>query len=80
MKDHKFYIGFTVNIERRFNQHKTGKVISTKNRRPLLLIYYEAYFYKKDAKGREKFLKGGSGHKFLRKQLTTFLSKHPYSV
>lgn len=50
----------------------TGNVVATKNRLPLQLIYYESYLNKKDAKGREKFLKGGSGHKYIRKQLTNY--------
>lgn len=75
LKDNKLYIGYTDNIERRISQHMMGKVIATKHRLPLELIYYEAYVNKKDAKGREMFLKGGSGHKYLRKQLKNYLEK-----
>jgi len=49
--------------------HLLGEVPATKSRLPMQLIYYEAYTNKKDAKGREKFLKGGSGHMYLKKQL-----------
>lgn len=69
LKDHKLYIGFSDDIEKRVAQHMMGKVTATKHRLPLQLIYYEAYIDKRDAKGREKFLKGGSGHKYLKKQL-----------
>ena len=72
-KDRKFYIGYTKNLEKRVSKHLLGEVIATKSRLPLQLIYYEAYADKKDAKGREKFLKGGSGHKYLNKQLKNFL-------
>ncbi|MBP7088907.1 MAG: GIY-YIG nuclease family protein [Candidatus Omnitrophica bacterium] len=72
--DKKFYIGFTENIAERLLAHNSGKVISTKHRKPLELIYYEAYLDIKDAQGREKFLKSGSGHRFLKKQLSNFLS------
>ncbi|MBI3315219.1 MAG: GIY-YIG nuclease family protein [Candidatus Omnitrophica bacterium] len=72
-KDQNFYIGFTDNVERRFKEHTDGSVESTKHRRPLMLIYYEAYLDKRDAQGREKFLKSGSGHKYLNKQLRYFL-------
>ncbi|MEK7091252.1 MAG: hypothetical protein AAB887_01950 [Patescibacteria group bacterium] len=34
-------------------------MISTKNRRPLKLVYYEAYFSEIDARNRERYLKGG---------------------
>ena len=37
--DHKFYTGYTKDIELRFEQHQKGQVESTKNRRPLKLIY-----------------------------------------
>ena len=54
-KDQKLYIGFTDDVERRLAQHAEGVVESTKHRRPLMLIYYEAYVDKRDAQGREKF-------------------------
>ena len=37
-KDGNRYIGSTDNLERRLNQHFTGQVFSTKNRRPLRLF------------------------------------------
>ena len=74
-KDQKYYIGYTDNIENRVKKHNSGSVRSTKNRRPLDLIYYEAYIDRRDASGREKFLKSGSGHRFLKKQLKYFLDK-----
>lgn len=74
-KDKKFYIGYTEDLEERVSKHLLGKVDTTKSRLPLQLIYYEAYVKKKDAKGREKFLKGGSGHKYLNKQLRNFLEE-----
>jgi len=42
-KDNKLYIGYTEDLRVRFSLHTNGKVASTKNRRPLELIYYEAY-------------------------------------
>jgi len=74
-KDHCLYTGYTCDLKRRFHEHKMGKTTSTKDRRPLKLIYYEAYLSEKDAKGRELFLKGGSGKKYLKKQL-----KHHFEV
>ncbi|UCB57260.1 MAG: GIY-YIG nuclease family protein [Candidatus Omnitrophota bacterium] len=68
-KDNNQYIGFTEDIDKRLKEHNAGKVVSTKNRRPLKLIYFEAYLDKRDAQGREQFLKSGAGKRFLRKQL-----------
>lgn len=73
LKDGKFYIGFTTDVEKRLVAHSEGRNISTRNRRPLELIYFEAYRNKLDALGREKFLKSGSGHRFIKKQLNNYL-------
>ena len=40
-QDNNFYVGYTENLKSRFEQHCNGQVISTKNRRPLKLIYSE---------------------------------------
>ena len=59
-------------------KHQTGLVISTKNRRPFRLIYYEAYILKTDAIRREKYLKSGGGRKELAKQLERYFNKIKY--
>ncbi|OGE76659.1 MAG: hypothetical protein A3C85_04080 [Candidatus Doudnabacteria bacterium RIFCSPHIGHO2_02_FULL_48_21] len=52
------YIGFyTENLKQRILKHHAGMVRTTKNWRPLELVYYEAYKSKKDALIREKRLK-----------------------
>ena len=72
-KDEKFYVGFTKDLRERFEKHKTGKVKSTVNRRPLKLIYYEACLDERDAIKREKYFKTGFGRRFLRNRLESFL-------
>lgn len=69
LKDNKFYTGFSSNLRKRIREHHLGNVQSTKNRRPLELIYYEAYQYKENALRREKFLKTTKGKMQLRKQI-----------
>jgi len=78
LKDRKFYIGFTRNLKVRITQHKNGYVKSTRNRRSLILIYYEVYIQKADAKKREKYLKGGNGRASLKIQLKSILTKLNY--
>ena len=72
--DNNFYTGYTKNIELRFEYHKNGKVESTKNRRPLKLIYFEACLNQQDATHREKYLKTHYGKLFIRNRLKSYLT------
>ncbi|HMQ79601.1 MAG TPA: GIY-YIG nuclease family protein, partial [Ignavibacteria bacterium] len=65
LKDMKRYTGYTENISMRLQEHNNGLVRSTRNRRPLILIYKETYPQKKDAMERERFFKTGKGREFL---------------
>ncbi len=53
----EIYIGYTNDLRKRIIEHNQGLNKSTKYRKPLLLIYYEAYVSLKDAQIREKKLK-----------------------
>ena len=61
----KRYTGYTENISLRLQEHNNGLVKSTRNRRPLILIYKETFHSKKDAMERERFFKTGKGREFL---------------
>ena len=74
LKDGKLYTGYSSSLRDRIAAHHTGAVQATRYRRPLLLVYYEAYLSPKDAKARELFLKSGSGKRFIRRQLAHYLS------
>jgi putative endonuclease len=63
------YTGFTTDLKNRFTKHNLGLVISTKNYRPLELIFYEAYKSRSDAKRRENFLKTNQGKRTLKLML-----------
>jgi len=56
-------------LNHRIDQHNLGKVISTKRRRPFTLLYTEEYESRIEAAKREKYLKSGPGHKFLKEKL-----------
>lgn len=73
-KDDKFYAGFTKDLKLRFDQHNKGLVKSTKDRRPLRLIYYEACLSQDDATKREKYLKSFHGKMFIKKRLKSYLT------
>ena len=74
LKDKKFYTGFTKNLKLRFDEHTKGKVESTKERRPLELIYYEMCRNQQDATHREKYLKSYHGKSFIRKRVKSYLT------
>ncbi len=70
-QDGKLYIGFTEDLSKRLQEHELGKVTSTKYRRPLTLIYFEACLNRKSAILREKQLKTGYGRAYLKRRLQT---------
>lgn len=72
-KDHKFYIGYTNDIEKRLKEHENGEVTSTKWRLPVKLIYYEMHLNQKDALRREDYFKTTPGKRALKIILREFL-------
>lgn len=75
--DHGLYIGFSTDLRRRLRQHEGGESQATAHRGPWQLIYYEAYRFRQDAEGREKFLKSGAGRRYLAKQCACWFRLHP---
>jgi putative endonuclease len=78
LKDRKLYTGMSGNLKQRYLQHKREEVDATKFRLPILLIHYEAYRLKSDARRREKYLKGGNGRADLKIQLQDDLARLKY--
>lgn len=72
--DKKFYTGYTKNLKLRLEKHNKGLVESTKNRKPLKLIYFEACLSQKDATHREKYLKTYYGKMFIKNRLKSYLT------
>ncbi len=77
-KDRQLYIGYTNNLKKRIREHRELKVNATRYRHPLVLIYYEAYLRWRDAKQREKYLKGGNGRAQLKIQIGSILKEIGY--
>ncbi|MCZ6775449.1 MAG: GIY-YIG nuclease family protein [Ignavibacteria bacterium] len=65
-RDGNLYIGMTNDLKRRLKEHQQGKSTSTRHRRPFELIYAESFTSRVDAAKRERYLKSGPGHRFLR--------------
>lgn len=74
-KDHDWYVGYTHDLQERFTEHSKGLVESTRDRRPLKLVYYESYLNRKDAMKREIFLKSGWGKNYLKRVLANYLKE-----
>jgi len=71
--DKKLYVGCTANLRKRIEMHNSGKVNSTRSRKPFNLLYYEAYTNKGDAFEREKYMKTGWGRNYIKKVLRNSL-------
>lgn len=71
-KDGKLYTGCTNDLKVRLKKHNKGKVNSTKDRKPLILIYYEACLSKYDTYKRERYLKSGYGKNYLKNRLKDY--------
>ena len=74
LKDHKLYIGYSINYKQRIKEHNNGRVSITKNRKPFKLIYYEACLNKTDAIKRENQLKTGFGKGYINRRLSAYLN------
>ncbi len=60
---------YTYDIHKRFDEHNSGYVHSTKHKKPLDLVYFEACLDKDDAFRRERYLKTGMGKRYLKNRI-----------
>jgi putative endonuclease len=76
LKDRGLYIGYTTDLKKRLSQHQNSLVRSTAHRTPFVLVHYEYFIDRFDAKSREVFLKSGFGHReikrFINRTLLSF--------
>lgn len=73
-KDKQFYTGYTNDLKERLKLHNDGKILSTRNRLPIKLVYYEACLNQQDAIHREKYLKTAWGKRYIKGRLKNYLS------
>ncbi len=69
LRDHKLNKGYSSDLGGRFIKHQLGGTQSTKHRRPLVLIYSEAYETKSEAIRREIWSKSKQGGPELKELL-----------
>lgn len=80
LKNAKYYVGYTDDLKRRFQEHNGLQGGSyTKNNAPFKLIFYEAYLNKKDAIEVEIFFKSGYGREVLKEKIKNYLKDENHS-
>ena len=62
----QIYVGMTKNLEQRLEAHAKGKSFFTRRFKSFAVIYTEECKDYKEGRGREKYLKAGSGKEFLK--------------
>jgi len=72
-KDGNFYTGYTKDLKVRISHHNNGRVESTKNRRPLELVYFEGCKNQQDATHREKYLKTSWGKRYIKNRIKNYI-------
>ena len=68
-REKKFYIGYTMDLERRLKEHQNGSCHTTVRMDNLKLVYFEAFICEDDARRREQYFKTTKGKKTLRLML-----------
>jgi len=74
--DRNFYTGVTSDLRKRLQAHRYGGVKSTKDRRPLRLVYLEGSLSKKDAMERETYLKTAWGKRYIKNRIKHHLKRN----
>ena len=68
LKNGRFYICSTNNLERRFYEHNNGQSKYTRLTIPFSLIYSENFQTRKEAVQKEIYLKSGRGREWIKSQ------------
>lgn len=69
LKNNRLYTGSTDSVEKRLNDHNTGRSTYTRLSKPFILLYAETYNTRSEAVKRELFLKTGKGREELKRLL-----------
>jgi putative endonuclease len=70
LKDKGYYIGISVNLNKRLKKHNSGGVESTGKRRPFKIVYFEEFENYSLARQREKEIKSYKGGNSFRKLIS----------
>ena len=64
--DGSFYKGYTECLQSRLETHNSGKVKSTKSKRPWNMVYHEEFQTLEQALKRERYFKTAAGRRFVK--------------
>ena len=64
-KDKRYYIGSTVDLNKRIREHRQGKVWATRKRRPVKLVLSQEYRTKHEAHRLELWIKSQKSRKLI---------------
>ena len=65
LKDGRYYIGVTKDLDRRLREHNSGYSKSTSPRRPFRLVHSEEFGDIKEAYSRERFFKSRKSKRII---------------
>jgi putative endonuclease len=65
LKNKRYYIGSTINLERKLMEHNSGKSKYTRLTKPFKLVYKESYKILSEARKREAYLKKLKSRKYI---------------
>ncbi len=69
LKDNGIYVEMNREPEKRLRLHNKGKSISTRSRRPLVMLYKEECNSTDEARKREKYYKSGFGREQIKRKI-----------
>jgi putative endonuclease len=72
----KLYIGYSVNLKERMIRHNSGRSKFTSKGMPWMLVHYQGFLEKEDARDEELFLKTGRGRERIKYLLNSFFKKN----
>ncbi|MDD5544976.1 MAG: GIY-YIG nuclease family protein [Acidobacteriia bacterium] len=71
LKDNRFYIGSTQDVEKRIRQHNAGYQPATRHRIPFELVHVESFQNRSEATARERYLKKLKSHHYVEQWILT---------